>query len=111
DGAVCTVGAADSVVLTRGTLLNIGSISVAELSIYPSPTRDFLNIRMQEVQAQDLQVRIIDLSGKTVLAQGLDILGNTVNQRLDVQQVATGIYQLVIQDTQGQLFATKFIKE
>ncbi|MEL6634448.1 MAG: CHRD domain-containing protein [Bacteroidota bacterium] len=111
DGAVCTVGATDSVVLTRGTLLNIGSINVAELSVYPSPTRDILNIRMKEVRAQSLQIRIIDVSGKVVLSQGLNVQANRVDERLQVGQVAAGIYQLVIQDERGQLFTTKFVKE
>lgn len=70
-----------------------------QISIYPNPTKDFLNILSNGVNFTESV--IYDLSGKLIL--------KSKNNRLDVRSLPTGTYVLVINTTFGNL-AYKWIK-
>ncbi len=68
-------------------------------SIYPNPTRDFVNIELQE----DSLVEIIDINGKVVKALELSSGVNNVN----VSDLPNGVYNIKTKDSVNKLLITK----
>ena len=68
-------------------------------SIYPNPTKDFVNIELQE----DSLVEIIDINGKVVKALELSAGVNNVN----VSDLPNGIYNIKTKDSVSKLVISK----
>ena len=68
-------------------------------SIYPNPTRDFVNIELQE----DSVVEIIDINGKVVKALELSAGVNNVN----VSDLPNGVYNIKTKDSVSKLVISK----
>jgi len=85
------------------TTTGVDALPSAEISLYPSPTRDLLNIRTNGNLAGSLAT-ITDLTGKEVAHHRL------MQSTIDVSQLASGLYLLKVEGPTGTLTA-KFIKE
>ena len=68
-------------------------------NIYPNPTRDFVNIELQE----DSLVEIIDINGKVVKALELSAGVNNVN----VSDLPNGVYNIKTKDSVTKLVISK----
>lgn len=64
----------------------------ADLSIYPSPASNFVTVESPDLSV-GTTLHIVDLSGKTVLTQAVEVEGK---QRLNTSELPTGIYFLQI---------------
>ena len=74
-----------------------------EISIYPNPTSDYINISATE----KLRINIFDASGK--LVEIVDMLGN--EDQIDISHLSRGAYTFMFQSN-GQLVKTvKIIKQ
>ena len=81
-------------------VLSTPSLARRNISIYPNPTKEFLNF--EGLDAASIEVSIFDILGKNVLKTSL-----STNESLDVSKLGSGIYSITIDGT----FASKFIKE
>ncbi len=63
-----------------------------QISVYPNPTTDLINISVQSVDQASFNVELINLQGKRLYHQNIDSNNNTI----DLKQYATGIYMLKI---------------
>ena len=80
------------------TSTNIGTISSAERIIFgPNPANDYIKIESDAI----LMVRIINLSGNTIL--------ETNNKIIDITKLSRGIYTLQV-FTRNGIYVEKFIK-
>ena len=75
-----------------------------EVTIFPNPTSDVLNIK--STIYQDISYSLYDAQGKLVLK---NVLSETVTQ-IQVNQLAPGAYSLSINDKKEQLKNFKLIK-
>jgi hypothetical protein len=82
---------------------NFGSKTVA---IYPNPMTDQLNIDFSALDLEELNIRVVDMQGRTISSNVIDS-GNTT---LDVSTLGPGIYQLIIADNNNVLDTKKLIK-
>jgi hypothetical protein len=90
-------------VIEGSSPLAVNQSAQSQISVYPNPAKDVLNI----VTPQGSEVKtaeIFDLNGKMVLS------GNIIDQKISVQQLATGTYVLLVKDTSGKKFTQKFVK-
>ncbi|WP_310559923.1 T9SS type A sorting domain-containing protein [Flavobacterium sp.] len=89
---------------TSAITLGIEKVEIADkvITVYPNPTKDFLNIKTASNTTVD-KITVSDLMGKKVLEQ------NKTNQ-LNVQNLAKGMYvlQILVGDNKE---TRKFIKE
>ncbi|MDY4584799.1 MAG: leucine-rich repeat protein, partial [Candidatus Onthomorpha sp.] len=79
------------------------SLSEAEtesLSLYPNPTRDFVIIEFGTLQ-ESSSLRVTDLGGKVV--KTFDIATGTESIRLDLRDLPSGVYTLMIGNTTKKL--------
>lgn len=88
-------GGKDPASITPAAIADESSISIS------GPIKDQLNI-LSEIPLKT--VRIVDLSGRTVLSR-------PYSENISVAHIATGIYVVIMETTDGQATAVKIIKE
>ena len=89
---------------------NIGeTTNVGKLTLAPNPTSGVINLDVEMNVAEDLIVRVTNISGQTVLTQKFDA-AKAINQSLDLSQHANGIYILSLTTAKGTL-TRKIVKE
>lgn len=84
--------------------ISIDKIATNQLSIYPNPAGDILNVSYANGETNDLQ--IFNLAGQKVLEQS-KITGS---KKLNISQLEKGMYILTIKSAAG-VQSQKFIKE
>jgi len=94
----------DSVLITT-TAINSLTYLKSDL-MWPNPVLNTLNIKTENIDKQYNQIKIINLSGTTILVGKFD---NTTN-KIDVSYFPSGIYILEISSSKG-LVKQLFIKE
>ena len=81
-----------------------GEISgVLDAVIYPNPTENSLKIDIRDQLSSDVQVYLIDLSGRLVLEDGDS---GTHNIELNLSEISPGAYQLKVVTGDKQLISS-----
>ena len=83
--------------------------NVGKLSLSPNPTSGLINLDVEMNNAEDLIVRVTNISGQTVLTKRFDA-AKAINQNLDLSQHANGIYIVSLTTAKGTL-TRKIVKE
>jgi hypothetical protein len=74
----------------------------AEFIAYPNPTRDIINIELNNTTTHgDVQVKIIDLSGEILMDKEMEYSINSV--QLDLSGLKTGMYIIQVQNNKDFL--------
>ncbi|MGB3007193.1 MAG: T9SS type A sorting domain-containing protein [Chitinophagaceae bacterium] len=81
----------------------IGDKVVAVLAT-PNPVRDMLQL---SVQANDITIRLMDFSGKTIKSMNLQ----PGTQQMNMQELPAGIYQLVIYQNKQKIDVQRIVKQ
>lgn len=87
--------------VTTGTT-SIHDLNKIGLGIYPNPVTHILNVAVKE----NTQIKILDMTGRTVLSTKIDPTASSVYAPVDVSGLAKGIYMIYFSGG-----AAKFIKE
>ncbi|MCS7018197.1 MAG: S8 family serine peptidase [Cytophagales bacterium] len=104
DGCTAT---SDPIVLTAAE--NAASAPTG-LSFYPNPVGSSLKVAYSQHSNTSLEIRITDLTGKVLHTQQIQKRSFTVEEEINVQGLASGIYFLQISTGEGQV-VRKFVKE
>ncbi len=72
--------------------INDNHSDISFLNIYPNPNDGFIMIDLSLKGTFNSEIFIVDLNGNTVYEEKNLIFTNTVNRRLDISNLATGIY-------------------
>ena len=75
------------------------------LSIFPNPTNDFITIDLSAVNAIVKEIKLVDLTGKTLLTS--PIINNS--SKLDLHLFSAGIYHVIVNTNEGSV-TRKIIK-
>lgn len=67
-----------------------------QINVYPNPTDGLIHIQMKDANSNTLSIRLTDMLGREVVAKNVNLIGNEIDTELDVQNVATGIYHLIL---------------
>jgi hypothetical protein len=86
--------------------LGVENFDSKSVAIYPNPMKDELNIDFSALDLEALNIRVVDMQGRTISSNVIDS-GNTT---LDVSTLGPGIYQLIIADNNNVLDTKKLIK-
>ncbi|WP_298955747.1 T9SS type A sorting domain-containing protein [uncultured Nonlabens sp.] len=91
----------NKVIIIKDATLSTETVA-AEISIYPNPTANYLNIKSSEIIET---IQIIDVNGR--------IIENMVfeNSRISLADLETGIYMVRIKNANGNLTTEKIIKK
>ncbi|MCC6722314.1 MAG: T9SS type A sorting domain-containing protein [Bacteroidia bacterium] len=96
-------------ILSKSFISKITDQTLPEVSIYPNPAYDFLNLYCYK--SQILKIEVIDFSGKTVYKNDYEsdkIIKN--HNSIDISKFCEGIYIAKVQTSNGNV-PIKFIKK
>ena len=74
----------------------------AQVSLFPNPADDRINIRITGIDPGVLRLRLLDITGQMVADQPLQVGGPTVSE-LDVSRLPAGMYLFILENDQGRL--------
>ena len=80
------------------------------VSLYPNPVNNELNLSISSPQRDNIQLKIIDASGKMINQQTKQLTTGSNSLTIDVNKIATGVYYLSIQGN-GVNKWMQFVKE
>lgn len=80
-------------------------IEIMSALVYPNPTSDYLYIQSGR-PSQNAQLKIFDMSGRTVLCEEIDMTA-----KIDLRELVSGAYTFILEDDLGELSNGKFVKE
>jgi hypothetical protein len=102
----CTI---DSRMVEFTNTESINDIEI-ELTVYPNPTNDVLNIQLLKEQEENLKIEIVDLVGQKI--NELEILEGTLNVNTTLKDLPSGIYILHVTKSNGTLIhSNKILKQ
>ena len=80
--------------------VSVSEIStISEITLFPNPTQEILNIQFSSLQGKYTNVTIIDVTGRTVLQEKIVIGTGVTTSRINVSNLSNGLYSLVIENT------------
>ena len=81
---------------------------LSQVSIYPNPAGNTLNIKLPEGDIENTEISVVNLTGQQMLQ-----LENNGNHQLqaDISGLAPGIYFLTIKSNSGEFTTKRFIKQ
>ncbi|MEX0811783.1 MAG: T9SS type A sorting domain-containing protein [Chitinophagales bacterium] len=106
---VITTESSNNIIITQGfhqpesdLTINVPEIERAvEMKIYPNPTSSQVFVDITKVEAESINIQLIDLSGKLLyLKEGVAPLAT--KESIDMTPFATGTYILLLRDEKGQ---------
>lgn len=96
--------------------LNEGEVGVDETAIpayftvYPNPVTAEINVRFATNASSATTVNVIDITGKVVRSINLGVTSGETQVKIDLIELATGIYFVELSNDQGTL-VKKFVKK
>ncbi|MBS1612347.1 MAG: T9SS type A sorting domain-containing protein [Bacteroidetes bacterium] len=99
-----------SVDATDCTATGIGSLHMpVNLSAYPNPTCDRIQIDVQPIPAGQYHVSIVDFLGRIVFADIVNVTPNIQSVTFAFDDLPSGVYHIAIKNG-GHLFSTKVLR-
>jgi len=87
---------------TQPTVIRLeGGSAIANLDVYPNPSRDIFNVTFTSEDAQDLDVRVINVVGEVVYTENLDQFIGEYTKSIDLATYTKGVYFLEITTNNG----------
>jgi hypothetical protein len=78
-----------------------GGSAIANLAIYPNPSRDIFNVTFTSETIQDLKVRILNVIGEELINENLEQFIGEYTKQINLTNNAKGIYFLEITTNNG----------
>lgn len=69
--------------------------------VYPNPARDLLTISLSSQKASELQIQLLDMTGRQVLANDWQLTEGEGSKQLSLQGIPAGIYLLELRSNNG----------
>ena len=87
---------------TQPTSVRIdGGTAIANLDVYPNPSRGVFNVAFTSEDVQDLEVRVINVVGEVVYTENLQQFVGEYTKSLDLESYTKGVYFLEITTNNG----------
>ena len=83
---------------------------VSDLSVFPNPATDYLNISFLMKEEAPVSCKILDVTGKLLYNKQIESDGGLIEESVNVSDFAKGIYFLRIETSKGTTIE-KFVKE
>ena len=90
------------VVWTQPTVIRLaGGTTINNLAVYPNPSRDIFNVSFTSEDAQDLDVRVLNVVGEVVYTENLEQFVGEYTKAIDLATYTKGVYFLEITTNNG----------
>jgi hypothetical protein len=84
----------------------LNALQVSEFQLFPNPSDGLLTLRfsLEPVhRTQELTLQLIDISGKHLFEESVQVLDTTIDKQLDFRQFGNGVYFLVIRSGESEM--------
>jgi hypothetical protein len=78
-----------------------GGSAINNLTVYPNPSRDVFNVSFTSEDAQDLEVRIINVVGEVIISEDLQQFIGEYTKQVNLVTYTKGVYFLEIEMDDG----------
>ena len=78
-----------------------GGDVIANLDVYPNPSRDVFNVTFTSEDVQDLEVRVVNIVGEIVYTENLQQFVGEYTKSIDLATYTKGVYFLEITTDNG----------
>lgn len=97
--------------IITGVTLSVGDnkIKNSEVQLYPNPSTDILNVRINTSEIGDATLKVYDILGKTLFSSELILNGNLASTTVDVSAWNSGTYFAEITSQNGAI-TKRFIR-
>ncbi len=85
----------DNILLSPITDINELEANEA-LEVYPNPASGYANVELTTVNASAVQLKVIDMLGRTVKSENLGTVVGTINHSLDISSLSNGSYLVLV---------------
>lgn len=106
--AQAAIGATMHYAIASTTLNNEDYNNDFQVSFFPNPVKDTLNINKGLITSENYTFSIVDIQGKTVLTRNFE--NSNLLEQINVSQLAKGVY-LAVLETKGQKISKKIVIE
>ncbi len=79
-------------------LVNENEGFLSEINLYPNPAKNNLNINFMSFSEKNTSVKVIDILGKTILVEQIEVLQGENNFDLNVEDLQSGTYFVQINE-------------
>ena len=94
--------------IAETTLISAAPESTIDISIYPNPTADILNLSFRGTTSARLSLNILNAEGKMIRSN--TPTQGKVKESIDVRSLTNGLYYLQVKSSDGNTFIKSFIK-
>jgi hypothetical protein len=84
-----------------GSSSTVSSVGVDELSIFPNPSSDVLNVQSNSDEAYLKRVMISDMTGKELIVKTIEESTQTLKLEMSLKDLAKGIYVIEVESSNG----------
>lgn len=92
----------DNIRFGQGTDVSLSEYQAADLKVYPNPSKGQIHLKLSDLQDRDLNLQVMDLSGKIMHQEKLDLQNSSLDKDLNLD-LAKGVYLLKIRGQQTRL--------
>ena len=85
-----------------GICNSVDQFDETEINVYPNPATSFVNIEVTSDKAQQFNASVVDMMGKTVYVDQFNHDGGTGIYKINVNNLAKGVYFLHLNSENGQ---------
>jgi hypothetical protein len=101
----------DTVIVYLDSTIGVLPISmVQEINFYPNPTNNALQFEIVTLFQGQVQLTTMDMLGQTLGSYSVPIIANTANGRIDLSDLATGLYFVKLQVNGAAVGVYKIVK-
>lgn len=80
-------------------------ISSNSIDIYPNPATDYIELRLEELNGQEVSISITDINGRVHLIKEKA----PISEKIDLKNIPQGIYVLIL-ESKTRLYKSRFVK-
>lgn len=82
-----------------------------DLSIFPNPAKTHISVKMDWARKGELiELNVLDMAGKTVIRQKVDLKLGENQERIDLQSLAQGNYFIELKGADWKISSDQFVK-
>ena len=98
---------ANQIVIIEENTLTINDFSLNNVSFWPNPTKNILNVKMDTFTRENIVITVFDLQGRKVITSTNKPLEQAFTKAIDTKNISSGVYLLSV--SQGNKKTTKKI--
>jgi hypothetical protein len=84
--------------------------AVLQVSVFPNPTTDLVQIQIKEASIEEMDLELTDLSGKTLFSGHYLLMQQNIG--INTANYPVGVYLLTLKKPNGQILGTyKIVKQ